>query len=76
MAVTIQGSVSGYNMPWYPVRDNPPIIGDLLIMEIPATEPLHEPGWTRKDGYAWRYAEGNETGFPSPTFWVTGCALV
>jgi hypothetical protein len=66
-----RGEVAGE---WFPVRDNPPRRGDLILMVY--TEDL--PGWARQvyDGqtteWLWKLAVGDETGFPGPAMWISG----
>lgn len=55
---------------WHTVDPaHPPIRGDLIIMPLVETKPV-PPHFTRNGPYCWKIADGIETGFPHPAFWV------
>lgn len=76
MAVpTFKGHIGGE--PPYVAHENPPVKGDLIVMGWPidADPP---PGWTltSNKAYCWRYADGDEYGFPFPAAWFSGYKVV
>lgn len=65
---TIKGTSSDGAL--YVARENPPRVGDLILMALPPDTPP-PAGWTRtpKGDACYRYSDGTELRFPFPAIW-------